>query len=128
MSDAAKRPRPGTIGWVDLTVADAPGIRDFYQAVVGWTTSDIEMGGYSDYCMHPREGDPPVAGVCHARGQNAGLPPCWLMYLTVTDLGQSLKECAARGGKVLMGPRSIGEARYAVIEDPSGAAVALYQA
>jgi predicted enzyme related to lactoylglutathione lyase len=25
----------GRIGWVDLTVADAPGIRDFYQQVTG---------------------------------------------------------------------------------------------
>lgn len=121
------RPRPGTIGWIDLTVADADRTRDFYEAVVGWTTSDIQMGGYSDYCMHPADGEPPVAGVCHARGPNAALPPCWLVYLTVSDLDRSLAECVARGGKVLVGPRSMGEARYAVIQDPAGAAAALYQ-
>lgn len=31
--------RPGTIGWVDLTVADAESTRDFYRDVVGWETA-----------------------------------------------------------------------------------------
>jgi large conductance mechanosensitive channel protein len=29
-------PAPGSIGWLDLTVEDAPRLRDFYSAVVGW--------------------------------------------------------------------------------------------
>ena len=36
MSDAPPRPPVGTIGWTDLTVPDADGLRDFYSAVVGW--------------------------------------------------------------------------------------------
>lgn len=127
MSDEAYRLKLGTIGWVDLTVPDADRIRDFYRAVVGWTASDVEMGGYNDYCMHPAEGESPVAGVCHARGPNAALPPYWLVYLTVANLDRSLAECTARGGKVVAGPRSMGEARYAVIQDPAGAIAALYQ-
>ncbi|MFW5947166.1 MAG: hypothetical protein ACOCUW_01630 [Gemmatimonadota bacterium] len=35
---------PGSIAWIDLTVADAPGIRDFYASVVGWTPSPVPMG------------------------------------------------------------------------------------
>ena len=126
MSDEPYRPRLGTIGWVDLTVPDAGPIRDFYGAVVGWTTSEIQMGGYSDYCMHPADGEPPAAGICHARGANAALPSCWLVYITVRDLDRSLAECAARGGRVVAGPRSMGEARFAVIQDPAGAIAALY--
>ena len=30
------RPEPGTIAWADLTVADAPAVRDFYATVAGW--------------------------------------------------------------------------------------------
>ena len=127
MSDEPHRPKLRTIGWVDLTVPDADRIRDFYSAVVGWTTSDVEMGGYSDYCMHPSEGEPPIAGVCHARGVNAALPRYWLVYLVVPDLDRSLAECRTRGGKVVVPVRSMGEARYAVIEDPAGAVAALYR-
>ena len=30
---------------------EADGLRDFYKNVVGWTTMDISMGDYNDYCM-----------------------------------------------------------------------------
>jgi predicted enzyme related to lactoylglutathione lyase len=128
MSSEQQRPRLGTIGWVDLTVRDAEAVRDFYRAVVGWRASEVAMGEYTDYAMHPVEGEPPVAGVCHARGVNAALPPAWLIYLVVADLDRSLAECLARGGKVVVPARSLGEARYAVIADPAGAVAALYQA
>jgi hypothetical protein len=117
----------GTISWVDLTVEDASAIREFYRDVVGWETSDVDMGGYDDYCVHP-PGRDPVAGICHARGGNAAMPPQWLIYLTVADLDASLERCAARGGKVVVDPRTMGgQGRYAVIEDPAGAVAALFQ-
>ena len=118
----------GSIGWFDLTVEHADDVRDFYSAVVGWESVPLSMGDYSDYCMNtPGEGKT-VAGICHARGGNAGLPPQWLMYITVADLDQSIAEVQNRGGQVIMGPKAYGDtARYAVIQDPAGAAVALFQ-
>jgi predicted enzyme related to lactoylglutathione lyase len=41
----------GKIGWIDMTVDDASGLRDFYQQVVGWQVEDTSMGDYSDYTM-----------------------------------------------------------------------------
>lgn len=126
MSETETKPI-GSIGWFDLTVENADEVRDFYQAVVGWEAVPLSMGDYSDYCMNQTDGET-VAGICHARGGNAGLPPQWLMYITVADLDQSIAEVAGRGGKVILGPKAYGEtARYAVIQDPAGAAVALFQ-
>jgi predicted enzyme related to lactoylglutathione lyase len=119
-------PGVGTIGWIDLTVPYAEEIREFYRAVVGWSTSDVKMGEYRDYCMHTTPDAPPVAGICHARGENADLPPQWLMYITVADLEASAAKCRELGGKVLAGPRSVGEGRICVIQDPAGAVVALH--
>lgn len=45
----SKRPQVGTIGWRDLTVENAESVRDFYQGVVGWETSAVDMSGYSDF-------------------------------------------------------------------------------
>jgi len=119
----------GKIGWVDLTVPDAPALRDFYQSVTGWTPSPVEMGGYQDFCMHPADGEPPVAGICHARGQNANLPPVWLVYITVDNLDESLQRCESLGGKRRMPVRDMGGmGRYCVIEDPAGAISALFEA
>jgi hypothetical protein len=119
----------GTIGWTDLTVADADGIRDFYAAVVGWAPTALDMGGYADYLMQAPGAPGPQAGICHARGANAAIPPVWLVYVAVADLDASLSACEARGGAVLAGPRPAGGgARFAVIRDPAGAVVALHQA
>ncbi len=30
----------GKIGWIDMTVDDATGLRDFYQKVIGWNVED----------------------------------------------------------------------------------------
>ncbi|MSR62464.1 MAG: VOC family protein [Planctomycetes bacterium] len=117
----------GKIGWFDLTVDDAERVRDFYQQVVGWKSEGVDMGGYQDYCMLPEEGGP-VAGVCHARGTNEGLPPQWLMYITVANLEASLASCRALGGEVVRGARGLGgQGRFAIVRDPAGAVCALFE-
>ncbi|MBZ5725259.1 MAG: VOC family protein [Acidobacteriia bacterium] len=120
-------PRPGEIGWIDLTVPNAEAVRDFYLDVTGWTPAPVDMDGYQDFCMNSAGGRA-VAGICHARGHNADLPPVWIIYIVVADLDESLRRSVAGGGKVRGGPRGMGDgARYCVIEDPAGAVAALYQ-
>jgi predicted enzyme related to lactoylglutathione lyase len=118
----------GQIGWADLTVPDAAPVRDFYQQVTGWSTSPVDMGGYQDYCMIPSGSEQPVSGICHARGGNAGLPPVWLIYITVADLDESIRRCQELGGKLILPPKAMGNARYCVIQDTVGASVGLYEA
>lgn len=126
MSDTT--PLPGTIAWIDLTVPDAGEVRQFYETVTGWTSSGVDMGGYSDFNMTPPASDRPVAGVCHARGSNADLPAQWLIYVIVADLDASLRRTADLGGAVVAGPKNMGgQGRYAVIRDPAGAVAALWQ-
>ena len=118
-------PRPGTVSWQDLTIADAEAISDLYAAVVGWKPEALSMGAYSDFVMNA-DGTG-VAGICHARGANAELPPVWLIYITVEDLDHSIGECQRLGGTLVGAPRSYGGGRYCVIQDPAGAFCALYQ-
>lgn len=121
-----RKPPLGSIAWFDLTVPNADEVRDFYRAVVGWSPADVDMGGYTDYNMHRDGAAEPVAGVCHARGGNAGLPPQWLMYVIVDDLDRSMASCAELGGTVIAGPKAMGnDARYCVVRDPAGAVAAL---
>jgi len=117
----------GSICWTDLTVENADSIRDFYSEVVGWQSSAIKMGDYEDYCMNEPESGQTVAGICHARGANANIPPQWLVYMTVADLDQSVARCQELGGEVLNGPRSVGDGTMVVIRDPAGAVAGLYQ-
>jgi predicted enzyme related to lactoylglutathione lyase len=123
----SENPQIGKIGWIDMTVDDADGLRDFYQSVVGWEAEPVSMGDYSDYSMiAPGSGDA-VSGICHARGTNAGMPGGWLIYITVADADESAAACTANGGEVLVEPRGLAGGRFCVIKDPSGAVAALYQ-
>ena len=68
----------------------------------------------------------PAAGICHARGANADLPPNWLIYLPVGDLDESLRRVSEEGGGVVKNSTSPdGSFRYAIIQDPVGATLAL---
>ena len=96
---APSRPPVGSIKWADLTVEHAEEVRDFYREVVGWTSTDVDMGGYHDYCMNQPEDAKTVAGICHARGGNAGLPPQWLAYIIVEDIDHSISRCVESGRK-----------------------------
>ena len=120
--------KPGSIVWTDLTVPDAPALRDFYAAVIGWQPHGVSMGDYEDFSMKPPGSDAPAAGICHARGANTGLPAQWLMYVSVESLDHSIAECTRLGGRVVDGPRPIGGKRFCVIQDPAGAVAALIEA
>ena len=117
----------GKIGWIDITVGDAQGLRDFYARVVGWKPEDVSMGEYSDFNMTMPGSGEPAAGICHARGGNADLPSQWLIYIVVGDATESARICADNGGKVLVQPRPMGGGSFCVIEDPGGAVAALWQ-
>lgn len=116
----------GTIAWIDLTVPNATDVRDFYTEVTGWTSSDVSMGDYDDYCVGP-DPENPVAGVCHARGSNANIPPAWLIYITVEDVEASAASCTRLGGEVVDGPRKLGNHVFCIIKDPAGAYAALIE-
>ncbi|HKQ96625.1 MAG TPA: VOC family protein [Candidatus Polarisedimenticolia bacterium] len=128
MSEEGGAKKPGTIGWIDLTVENADAVREFYEAVAGWKASGIDMGGYSDYAMLPPGADDAVAGVCHARGVNKGLPPQWLIYINVDNLDSSLEKVKGKGGAVVYGIRDMGAyGRMAVVRDPAGAVAGLFE-
>lgn len=117
----------GSVAWTDLTVPHAIAIRDFYAAVMGWEPQPLDMGGYEDFCMN-RPGDgTAVAGICHARGDNANLPPQWLIYVTLADIAASARRAVELGGDMVVGSREMGGGRMCVIRDPAGAVLALFQ-
>ena len=116
---------PGQIVWTDLTVPDADEVQAFYAQVVGWSSEAVPVDDYHDYNLTDAEGTPTV-GVCHARGKNAALPASWLIYVSVADLADALAKVAELGGEIVVPIREMGWWRMAVIRDPSGAALALF--
>jgi predicted enzyme related to lactoylglutathione lyase len=122
---AENKNETGKIVWHDLTIGNAEQIKDFYNKVIGWKATDHSMGEYNDYDIHLPESGDVVAGICHARGTNANLPAQWLAYVEVENAGKSAELCRANGGKIIDGPRKMGEYNFCVIQDPAGAVIAL---
>ena len=115
----------GRVEWIDLSVDDASRIKDFYCAIVGWSSTEVEMGSYNDFNINLPGTQDTIAGICHARGSNANLPSQWLIYVRVESVKASAAQCEKLGGKILDGPRRMGGSDFCVIEDPAGAVMAL---
>ena len=119
--------KTGKIFWQDLTVENAEQVKDFYSNVVGWAFEKVNQGDYDDYNMINPEDKEVVAGICHQRGVNKTIPSQWLNYVMVENLDNSIAQCLAHGGKIIDGPKSMGQAKFVVIQDPAGAYLALMQ-
>ena len=118
----------GAITWMDLTIPDGDGVRDFYKNVVGWKSMDVSMGDYNDYCMISPDDNVVRTGICHQRGVNKDFPAAWIMYINVADLDASLEAVKNGGGELIGTIRKMGEkSRYCLIKDPAGAYVGLFQ-
>lgn len=120
--------KTGRILWHDLTIDNAEEVKDFYCKVVGWESSEVDQNGYVDFNIHnPNDSNEVIAGICHKRGPIKNFPSQWLMYITVEDLDTRLKTCEELGGKIIEGPDKMGNARFAIIQDPAGACLVLFQ-
>lgn len=116
----------GSIEWRDLTVEHADEVKDFYAKIVGWETEPVSMGDYDDFNINVPDSGETVAGICHARGANAEIPPQWMMYVRVADAAQSANKAVNLGGEVIAGPRSMGGETYFTIRDPAGAVITIF--
>lgn len=119
----------GSIISADITTDRADELKAFYSEVIGWQTEEMPMsdesGEYADYVIKDKDGNP-VGGVCHKRGSNSDLPSHWILYVQVEDIKASLDRCVELGGKILKEQKGEdGTYYYVLIEDPSGAVLAL---
>lgn len=68
-----------------------------------------------------------IAGICHARGGNASIPPMWIPYITVNSLDDSLAKVSKSGEKLINGLSHMPQGKYAIISDPAGACCAIWE-
>ena len=120
----------GTPNWVDLPTSDQAAAKAFYAALFGWTYDDQPMGEGQVYSMAMLGGHQ-VAAISTQPPEMAaaGAPPMWNTYLAVDSVDEATAKVEAAGGKVAMAPFDVVDAgRMSFVMDPSGAAVALWQA
>jgi predicted enzyme related to lactoylglutathione lyase len=120
----------GTPNWVDLQTSDQAAAKAFYTHLFGWLYDDQPMPDGQVYSMAVLRGHQ-VAAIAPQPPElaAAGAPPMWNTYLAVDSADEATAKAAAVGGQVAMAPFDVMDAgRMSFVLDPSGAAVALWQA
>lgn len=106
---------PATPCWVELASAEPGRAQEFYASLFGW-----EPAG-DRFKLRGRA----VAGLTRTR---PGRPAGWLTYLATDDMGTAMHRFAAAGGRCLTGPTPGRGGCGAVVTDPTGATLGLWQA
>jgi predicted enzyme related to lactoylglutathione lyase len=118
---------PGTPNWVDLQTSDQNAAKQFYAALFGWGYNDLPMPEGPVYSMATMR-DRNVAAIAPLPPQQ-GIPPHWNSYVAVADVDAIAARAADAGGAVVMSPFDVMDAgRMAVVQDPTGAMICLWQA
>jgi len=120
----------GSPNWVDLQTTDPQAAKAFYAGLFGWTYDDQPMPQGGAYSMAILRGAPVAAIAAQSPElKAAGAPPVWNTYLAVDSVDDATAMVEKAGGQVAMAPFDVMDAgRMAFVIDPSGAAVALWQA
>jgi predicted enzyme related to lactoylglutathione lyase len=115
----------GTFSWADLSTSDADGAQSFYKGLFPWESEDLPIPGDGVYTMLRLDGKAAAAISAAREGQMTA----WLAYITVDDVDAMARRAGELGGTVHAEPFDVMQAgRMTVLQDPTGAVFALWQA
>jgi uncharacterized protein len=117
----------GNFSWAELHTTDYEAAWRFYSELFGWQErSKMDMGPDGVYFMFNDPTGATKGGMANTASRMK-MPPNWLYYITVDDIGAALKRITDKGGKILNGPMDIpGDDVIAQCMDPQGAMFAVY--
>lgn len=114
----------GEVVWNELLAADPEMAARFYAELAGLSAEHVERRGGAYTLLN--SGSQSRAGVL--RRPNENIQPQWLTHFAVADPATAARRAEALGGRILLAPSAeIREGGMALIEDPSGALMALHR-
>jgi uncharacterized protein len=124
-----ERYEPGAFCWVDLATTDPAGAKAFYGELFGWEAEDMPAGEAGTYTMLRLGGDEVCALYeMDAARSEQGIPPYWFSYVSVESADAAASRARELGGTVYGEAFDVLDSgRMAVIGDPTGAAVGVWQ-
>lgn len=120
---------PGTFCWIDLATTDTAGAKKFYGELFGWGGPDIPAGPDMHYTLF-QLGGKDVAGMGGLMPEQLaqGVPPHWMAYVASADVEKTMAAAQQLGAAPILPPMDVMEVgRMAMLRDPEGAIVALWQ-
>jgi predicted enzyme related to lactoylglutathione lyase len=119
-----------TFSWIDANTSDLAAGKAFYTELFGWNAVDQPLPGGGVYTMLQLEGlDVAAISEMTPEMAAAGMPPVWNSYITVDNLDEVAARVEEAGGAVMAPPFDVMDAgRMAMVQDPGGAIVCLWEA
>ena len=112
--------------WNELHTTEPEKAVAFYEKVFGFTRQTMDMGPAGNYYILAKDGVSRAGVTGHLP---AGTPPHWLPYVEVDDPDATIARAKKLGAKIPMAPEDIpGVGRFGVLEDPTGAVLAVMKA
>jgi predicted enzyme related to lactoylglutathione lyase len=120
---------PGSFCWFELATTDQEAAKQFYQSLFGWTPKDTPLGEGETYTEFQIGGrDVGAAYTMREPERTQAIPPHWLVYVRTDDADATAGKVSAAGGTVMAPPFDVMDiGRMAVIQDPTGAILAIWQ-
>ena len=108
-----------------LNTDDPKSAGAFYQALFGWSMEETP-GRVGGTYIRVQAGDGPGAAISGKPVPEA--PTVWLPYVGVSDIGATVRRVTGLGAEVMTSVTPIpGIGSFAVLRDPTGAAVGVFQ-
>jgi len=121
---------PGTFCWVECATSEGEAGKNFYTSLFGWDFVDNPIAPGVVYTMLKQNGKD-IGGLYQLMPEMSaqGIHPHWLSYISIEDTDEAAAKVTNAGGTLLKEPFDIFTmGRMAVIQDPTGAVFALWQA
>lgn len=111
---------------MELNTSDVKAAKKFYKSLFSWKVTDMKMGDGSVYTMvEGAEGG--IGGI--ASNPMPGAPSSWLGYIGVASVNKAVKKASKLGAKIVVDRMEVpGMGAFAIMIDPTGAQVAVWEA
>jgi predicted enzyme related to lactoylglutathione lyase len=119
---------PGRFCWLDLAATDAATATRFYHRLFRWTSYEQPANG--GHFTRLQFSGQDVGSLYQLRRDQLGLgaESHWTPYIRVLDVAHTARRAREMGGTVIVRPFDVaGIARIAIIVDPVGARVGLWE-
>ena len=109
--------------YLELHSTDATRAKSFYAELFGWKTKDTPVPGLGTYTEIDTQEGP--AGL--TAQQEPGARSTWLAYVRVARIDETVTRAQKLGATVVTPRTDIKEGSFAVLQDPAGARIGVFQ-
>ena len=116
----------GTFGWAELNSRGVDKAVPFYEQVFGWSSKRSPMGENApEYIEFQIDGQSIAGGQEMHQMVPAEVPSYWGVYFAVADVDATFSAATEAGARELVSPMDFPGGRFAIVQDPQGAAFGL---